>query len=86
MTKARPLAATHDGQARDGWTQRRIDRLFFSCVKDGRFDLSDLITHRFAPQACATAYAIAEQQREQVMGILYDWTDAGGGGPETGSN
>jgi threonine dehydrogenase-like Zn-dependent dehydrogenase len=76
MTKGLTIQATHDSHDRDGWTQRRIDRLFFSCVQDGRFDLSDLITHRFTPDACATAYAIAEQQREQVMGILYDWTDA----------
>ena len=78
MTKGLTIQATHDSHDRDGWTQRRIDRLFFSCVQDGRFDLSDLITHRFTPDACATAYAIAEQQRERVMGILYDWTDAGG--------
>jgi threonine dehydrogenase-like Zn-dependent dehydrogenase len=74
MTKGLTIQATHDSHDRDGWTQRRIDRLFFSRVKDGRFDLSNLITHRFAPEECASAYALAEQQREQVMGILYDWS------------
>ncbi|MGH8035524.1 MAG: hypothetical protein ACREO9_09885, partial [Lysobacterales bacterium] len=74
MTKGLTIQATHDSHDRDGWTQRRIDSHFFTCVKDGRFDLSGLITHEFAPEACATAYAMAEQQREQVMGILFDWT------------
>jgi threonine dehydrogenase-like Zn-dependent dehydrogenase len=76
MTKGLTIQATHDSHDRDGWTQRRIDRLFFSSVEDGRFDLSNLITHEFAPEECATAYAMAERQREQVMGILFDWSSA----------
>jgi hypothetical protein len=47
-------------------------------VQEGRFDLSGLITHEFPPSECEAAYALAEQQREKVMGILYDWSK----GPE----
>jgi len=65
------------GQDRDHWTQRRLDRLFLSSVQDRRFDLSDLITHRFTPAACVTTYALPMEQRERVMDILSDWTDAG---------
>lgn len=72
MTKGLTIQATHDHQDRDGWTQRRIDKLFFTCVEDGRFDLSDLITHEFSPEDCVAAYTLAEQQREQAMGILFD--------------
>lgn len=74
MTKGLTIQAVHDSQDRDGWTQRRIDDLFFNRVQDGRFDLSGLMTHRFSPEECAQAYALAEQQREQVMGILFDWS------------
>jgi 2-desacetyl-2-hydroxyethyl bacteriochlorophyllide A dehydrogenase len=74
MTKGLTIQATHDSHDLDGWTQRPIDSLFFSCVQDGRFDLSGLITHEFSPEACEQAYTLAEQQREQVMGILYDWS------------
>jgi 2-desacetyl-2-hydroxyethyl bacteriochlorophyllide A dehydrogenase len=74
MTKGLTIQATHDSHDRDGWTQRRIDRLFFSCVAQGRFDLSGLITHQFAPEECAAAYSLAEHRRGEAMGILYDWT------------
>jgi threonine dehydrogenase-like Zn-dependent dehydrogenase len=73
MTKGLTIQATHDSHDLDGWTQRRIDDLFFTCVRDGRFDLSDLITHEFSPEECSDAYLLAEQQRNQAMGILYDW-------------
>ena len=80
MTKGLTVQATHDSHDRDGWSQRRVDKLFFACVADGRFDLSGLITHEFSPEDCEAAYELAERQREQVMGILYDWTGTGGSG------
>jgi len=73
MTKGLTIQATHDSHDRDGWTQRRIDELFFGCVQDGRFDLAGLITHEFSPRDCEAAYTLAEQHRDRVMGILYDW-------------
>lgn len=76
MTKGLTIQATHDSHDRDGWTQRRIDELFFAQVGSGRFDLAGLITHEFEPEDCEEAYALADRQREQVMGILYDWTTA----------
>lgn len=78
MAKGLTIQATHDSHDLDGWTQRRIDTLFFTCVQDGRFDLSGLITHQFSPEECEQAYVLAEQQRGQAMGILYDWTRAEG--------
>jgi len=74
MSKGLTIQATHDSHDRDGWNQRRIDELFFTQVQDGRFDLSGLITHEFPPGECKAAYVLAERQREQVMGILYDWS------------
>jgi 2-desacetyl-2-hydroxyethyl bacteriochlorophyllide A dehydrogenase len=74
MSKGLTVQAVHDSHDRGGWTQRRIDEKFFSCVADGRFDLSGLITHEFSPEDCARAYALADEQRENVMGILYDWS------------
>ena len=78
MTKGLTIQATHDSHDRDGWTQRRIDELFFDLVLRGEFDLSGLITHEFLPGNCVQAYALANQQREQVMGILFDWSDSNG--------
>jgi len=74
MTKGLTIQATHESHDRDGWTQQRIDSLFFKSVLEGRFDLSQLITHEFQPEQAPQAYVLAEQQREQAMGILFNWS------------
>jgi len=76
MMKGLTIQATHESHDRDGWTQRRIDRLFFDLVLRGRFDLSGLITHEFFPRDCEQAYALACEQRERAMGILFNWGDS----------
>ena len=79
MMKGLTILATHESHDRGGWTQRRIDHLFFQEVLSGRFDLSGLITHEFLPSDCKQAYALANEQTEQVMGILFDWGDRNAG-------
>jgi 2-desacetyl-2-hydroxyethyl bacteriochlorophyllide A dehydrogenase len=76
MTKGLTLQATHDSHDRDGWTERRVDERFFGEVLAGRFPLEGLITHEFNPSDCERAYQLAERERQQVMGILFDWTAA----------
>lgn len=73
MMKGLTIQATHDSHDRDGWTQRRVDRLFFQCLQDGRFDTSGLVTHTFAPRDCEAAYGLADRERGQTLGILFDW-------------
>ena len=74
MTKGLTIQATHDSHDRDGWTQRKIDAHFFQLVGEGKIDLSELITHEFTPDQCIDAYAQADQQRGETMGVLFDWT------------
>jgi len=74
MTKGLTIQATHESHDRDGWTERRVDQLFFDLVMRGRFDLSRLITDEFSPADCVQAYALAREQSERVMGILFDWS------------
>jgi threonine dehydrogenase-like Zn-dependent dehydrogenase len=74
MTQGLTIVATHDHHDRDGWTQRRIDALFFKLMREGAFPLDGLITHTFAPSACKEAYALASDHREQAVGVLFDWT------------
>jgi 2-desacetyl-2-hydroxyethyl bacteriochlorophyllide A dehydrogenase len=75
MSKGLTVQATHDSHDRDGWDQRRVDAHFFSLVKSGRFNLDGLITHEFSPADCDKAYDLAETDRGNAMGILYDWTE-----------
>lgn len=74
MTKGLTIQATHDSHDRDGWNQRAVDQFFFNKVSDEEFDLSGLITHEFSPEDCEQAYTLADTQRENTMGILFDWT------------
>ena len=74
MTRGLTVIATHDHQDRDGWTQRKIDALFFKLVSDGAFPLDGLITHEFSPAEYAQAYALASDRREAAVGVLFNWT------------
>lgn len=74
MTRGLTIVATHDHQDRGGWTQRRIDALFFQLVREGAFPLDGLITHEYAPERCVEAYALATERRHEALGILFDWT------------
>jgi 2-desacetyl-2-hydroxyethyl bacteriochlorophyllide A dehydrogenase len=74
MTKGLTVIATHDHQDRDGWTQRKIDALFFSLMTNGTFALDGLITHEFSPMECDEAYALASDRRDEAVGVLFDWS------------
>ena len=76
MTKGLTIQATHDSHDRHGWTQRKVDELFFDSLLAGRFDVGGLITHEFPPADCAEAYALAVEQRGDTMGILIDWSQS----------
>ena len=82
MTKGLTLQATHDSHDRDGWTERRVDALFFEKLQDKRFPLEGLISHEFHPHDCTGAYQLAENQRHDTMGILFNWTDTQDGDPD----
>lgn len=74
MTKGLTIQATHDSHDRDGWTQRKVDALFFQRVHEGSFRLDELITHEFIPEQCVEAYSQADERRNETMGVLFDWT------------
>ncbi len=73
MIKGLCVQATHDSHDRDGWTQRKIDALFYNAVSAGRFPLEGLINKIFKPSDCKKAYALAERDRGTVLGIAFDW-------------
>lgn len=58
------------------WCSNSIDNFNdrFISLLTLKFNLDGLITHEFAPENSEDAYQLAEQQRSDTMGILYDWT------------
>lgn len=74
ITKGLTIVGTHDTHDRDGWTPTEVNAAFFELVRTGRFPLDGLITHTVDPRDPATAYELANTQRDETMGICFDWT------------
>ena len=74
MRKGVSVVATHESLDRDGWTEKKIDALFFDNLESGVMEFDHLITHKFAPADCVEAYDFISQNRSDAVGVLFDWT------------
>jgi len=68
------IVGAHDGHNTAEWNNATISQLFFKLVASGRFPLQGLNSHCFAPDQCAEAYAVANRDRANTMGIIFDWS------------
>ncbi len=75
MKKSLSVIGAHEHQNCSELTSSAIDELFFELVLRGAMDLDGLVTHRFAPERYADAYALATDRNEGAVGILFDWSD-----------
>ncbi|MEM1057616.1 MAG: zinc-binding alcohol dehydrogenase [Verrucomicrobiota bacterium] len=75
IMKGLTIAGAHDGTKFTGWDEPSAVRYFFQLVEDGRFPLGELNTHRFGPGEAAEAYATANRERAQTMGLIFDWNE-----------
>lgn len=55
-----------------GATPERLEETM-RWVADGRLNTLDLISHRFAVEQAADAWALIESKREPVLGVVLDW-------------
>jgi len=55
------------------WTPIRQAQLFLDYLQRGQMRVADLITHRFAPQDAVEVYRSLYEQRENTLGVLFDW-------------
>lgn len=60
-----------------GATPERLEETM-RWVADGRLNTLDLISHRFAVEQAAAAWALIESKREPVLGVVLDWPAARG--------
>jgi 2-desacetyl-2-hydroxyethyl bacteriochlorophyllide A dehydrogenase len=75
ITRGLTIVGVHDSHNTDAWNDATITTLFFNLAAGNRFPLEGLNSHRFKPEQCAEAYAVANRDRARTMGILFDWTD-----------
>jgi 2-desacetyl-2-hydroxyethyl bacteriochlorophyllide A dehydrogenase len=68
------IVGAHDIHNTPEWNGETISQLFFTMAASGRFSLEGLNTHRFKPEQCEEAYSVANRDRANTMGILFDWT------------
>jgi 2-desacetyl-2-hydroxyethyl bacteriochlorophyllide A dehydrogenase len=71
--KGLSVVAAHDMHDEDGFTEPRVIRLLYRLAETNRFPLDALVTHRFAPEQAADAYALADERRGDTMGIAFDF-------------
>ncbi|MBV9470880.1 MAG: zinc-binding dehydrogenase [Abitibacteriaceae bacterium] len=74
------IAAAHDGHPpavstdREWWTHEHMTQLFFTYLQRQQMRVSDLVTHRYAPQDAAQAYHMLITDRSAAMGVIFDWS------------
>ncbi len=55
------------------WTRRNMGKLFFNYLLDGRMRVADLITNRYPPTEARQAYDKLLTDRDNAMGIMFEW-------------
>jgi 2-desacetyl-2-hydroxyethyl bacteriochlorophyllide A dehydrogenase len=55
------------------WTGARQMQLFLEYLRRGLIRVSDLVTHRFAPEDAPKAYTFLQEDRASTIGVLFDW-------------
>lgn len=75
LRKGLHIVGAHDIHNTPQWNTNTISELFFTLIKQGRFNMQDLNWHRFKPTECIEAYKLISEHREDTMGILFDWVD-----------
>jgi threonine dehydrogenase-like Zn-dependent dehydrogenase len=72
--KGLSIVGVHDRLPVAGWDRPGIFRYVLDLMARKRFDARDLITHRYFPDQAADAYAIANENRGQTVGIAFTWS------------
>jgi 2-desacetyl-2-hydroxyethyl bacteriochlorophyllide A dehydrogenase len=55
------------------WTEQTVVDFFFDLCRRGRFNVDELITHRFPSHQCKEAFALTTDRRDETMGVVFDW-------------
>lgn len=55
------------------WTSKRNGDLFLDWLADGRLNVAELITHRFAYGDAPAAYGLLREGTSEALGVIFDW-------------
>ena len=80
VTRGVRILGAHDGDAPPDatdyhfWTRDNMSALFFDYVARGQMRVEDLVTDRFSPTEARAAYDLLLHDRENAMGVMFDWS------------
>ena len=80
VTRGVRIIGAHDGDAPPVatdyhfWTRDNMSALFFDYVARGQMRVEDLVTDRFSPTEARAAYDLLLHDRENAMGVIFDWS------------
>lgn len=74
ITRGLHIVGAHDCHNTEEWNTATISNLIFNLAVSGRYPLDGLNSHTFTPDQCEEAYATANRDRANTMGIIFDWT------------
>jgi 2-desacetyl-2-hydroxyethyl bacteriochlorophyllide A dehydrogenase len=79
ITRGVRIIGAHDGHPSQlpnpfvRWSALEMYELFLKYVSRRQMVLADLITNRFAPRDAEQAYTLLQTDRENAMGVVFDW-------------
>ena len=73
VTRALTVQGAHDSTVFPDIDRQGIAQLYFNLLSSGRFSMDGMNTHFFEPEDAKEAYRIANECREQTMGIFFRW-------------
>ena len=51
-----------------------IPQIVYSLIKDGKFNVKDLLTHVINPEDAQSAYDGLTDKKNEYLGVIMDWT------------
>lgn len=55
------------------WHHAAMGEMFLAALSDGRMNVKDLISHRFAADDAPSAYELLTTRRDEAMGVIIEW-------------
>ena len=79
VTRGVKIVGAHDGHPPAAhndfvrWSAPEIYDLFMKYLSRKQLRLSDLVTSRFKPEQCKEAFTLLQTNRENEMGVVFEW-------------
>ena len=62
----------HSGESKH--SLERNSQIVYSLIRDGKFNVEDLLTHVISPEEAQSAYDGLTDKKNEYLGVLMDWT------------